>query len=97
MRPPDNLSDRRHDGAGRLVAAWLLDRYFAPLLGAVSLLAAAFGASLLARETLSTPQALVAIALLGLTSGVEVDLLPYLVVRYFGRSPPLEPQSNSWP
>lgn len=68
---------------GRLLAGYLLDRlfapyvalafFFAPLLGIVLLLAAA-----------STESAFVAALLVGAGLGAEVDLIAYLLSRYFG-------------
>jgi predicted MFS family arabinose efflux permease len=70
--------------AGRLLGGWLLDRAWAPLIGAAFLLPAAFGSWTLSHDGVTAHQAMIAIVLLGLASGLEVDLLPYLVARYIG-------------
>jgi MFS family permease len=70
--------------AGRLVGGWLLDKVWAPALGAAVLAAAASGGWILSQQTISPTEAAVAILLLGFAGGAEVDLLPYLTVRYMG-------------
>jgi predicted MFS family arabinose efflux permease len=70
--------------AGRLLGGWLLDQAWAPLIGAIFLLPAAFGIWALSQDGLTAREAMVAIVLIGFASGLEVDLLPYLVARYIG-------------
>jgi MFS family permease len=68
----------------RLVAGYLFDRFFAPLVGAACFAAAAVGAMALA---IGDPTAVIVIAaaiLLGVGAGAESDLLALLVSRYFG-------------
>lgn len=72
--------------AGRLGCGWLMDRIWAPLVGAASLVAAAGGCLLLASDGSSFNSALLAIVLLALAAGAEYDLLSFLVGRYFGLS-----------
>lgn len=69
---------------GRLTAGWLMDRIWAPLLGVIVLTGASLGSWILSQQVLSNQEAMFAIVLLGLTAGAEVDLLSYLVTRYFG-------------
>jgi len=69
---------------GRLVAGWLIDRAWAPLIGAVVLLGAALGSWMLSQHVLSYHTTMLAIAGIGLAGGVEIDLLSYLVSRYIG-------------
>jgi len=68
----------------RLVAGYLFDRFFAPLVGAACFAAAAVGAMALA---IGDPTAVIVIAaaiFLGVGAGAESDLLALLVSRYFG-------------
>ena len=69
--------------AGRLLTGWLLDRYHAPAVSAALLTIAALGVLLLSIVH-SVPLALVAALLIGIGTGGEVDVNPYLLSRYFG-------------
>jgi len=69
---------------GRVSAGLLIDRFWAPAVGAV-LLAVPLAGSLLLIGTLPSPLLIgVAVFLVGLTAGAEFDLLAYLTGRYFG-------------
>ena len=68
---------------GRIVAGWLLDRYFAPRVSFFLLLAPAAGIAVLSFAA-SLTTAAVAAALIGLGLGGEADITPYLLTRYFG-------------
>ena len=70
--------------ASRLVCGWLMDQIWAPLVGAVSLVAAGFGLLMLGSDPMSFEQALLAIFLIGFAAGAEYDLMSLLVSRYFG-------------
>ena len=65
---------------GRLIAGWLLDRYWAPAV-AVALLMPPVAACLLLA---SHQWPALAVALVGLAGGAEFDLIAYLCLRYFG-------------
>jgi MFS family permease len=67
----------------RLVSGFLLDRVFAPLLGAACFLAAAIGLALLLSTQVPALLTL-GIVFCGIAIGLEYDLLPYLVSRYVG-------------
>lgn len=69
---------------GRVAVGWLIDRYFAPLVGALLVIPA--GLAVLAFNLHAPPFALaVAVVFLaGLAAGAEVDLMAYLTARYFG-------------
>jgi MFS family permease len=68
--------------SGRLITGLLIDRYFAPYVGAAMFAIAA--ASIAAMGTLSAPAMLVATAgLVGVAWGAEVDLLSFLTSKYF--------------
>lgn len=69
---------------GRLACGWLMDKVWAPLVGAVSLTAAAVGCVLLALSPINFGMGIIAIALIGFAAGAEYDLLSFLVGRYFG-------------
>jgi predicted MFS family arabinose efflux permease len=67
---------------GRLLIGWLIDRVFAPRVAAVIFAIAACGCLLLAYG--GAPYARPAAFLVGFALGAEVDLMAYLVSRYFG-------------
>ena len=70
--------------AGRLLGGVLVDRFWAPAVGTVILMLGAVSCLILSLDQVSFPLACMAILLLGLTSGVEFDLMSYLVARYLG-------------
>jgi len=65
---------------GRLVAGWLLDRLWAPIVGLIVLVPSALACLLMAWQIAPV----FAIALLGLAGGAEFDLIAFLCLRYFG-------------
>jgi predicted MFS family arabinose efflux permease len=67
---------------GRIGVGFLLDRSPAPLVAVATLLLAASGAMLLYMFGLT--YAPLAVMLIGLAAGAEVDLIAYLCSRYFG-------------
>jgi MFS family permease len=67
---------------GRVGTGYLLDRLFAPRVAAIFFAGAALGIGLLWLGT--TPLAFAGAFLVGLGLGAEVDLIAYLVSRYFG-------------
>jgi MFS family permease len=69
--------------AGRLVTGWLLDRFRAPLVASALLLIAATGAVTLAASDRFATGVLAAV-LVGFGTGGEIDVIPYLLARYFG-------------
>jgi predicted MFS family arabinose efflux permease len=69
---------------GRLVGGWLIDRVWAPALAMIVLLCAALGCAILSQAQVTALEASAAIALVGLTAGLEYDMLSYLVARYIG-------------
>jgi MFS family permease len=68
---------------GRVATGYLLDRFFAPHLAAVVFGGAATGIGLLWMNH-STATVLAGAFLVGLGLGAEVDIIAYLVSRYFG-------------
>jgi MFS family permease len=66
--------------AGRLLTGYLLDRIFAPYVAAAVFLLAAGGLALLANPVAP----LLGVVGLGFTAGTEVNLIGYMVSRYFG-------------
>lgn len=68
---------------GRVAFGILLDRYFAPYVAAINILAALAGVLLLWSGA-PEPVPLLALMLLGLSFGAEIDVISYLVSRYFG-------------
>lgn len=68
---------------GRFLGGYLLDRIFAPVVGAVMFLLLA-ASCLLLLASVSVLGATIAGALAGLSLGLEVDLIAYLVSRYYG-------------
>ena len=69
--------------AGRLLAGYLVDRVFAPHVATIFFLAPIAGFALLA--TASGPLAATGVVLMGLGLGTEIDLIAFLVSRYFGQ------------
>ncbi|MFC0407116.1 MFS transporter [Roseomonas elaeocarpi] len=67
---------------GRILAGYVVDRFFAPYVAAVMFAAAAGGCALLALGGVA--MAPVAALMIGLSLGAEVDLMAYLTARYFG-------------
>jgi len=68
---------------GRLVSGFLLDRFFGPFVAAFFFLLPCGGIFLLSQGH-GTPVVVVAGITMGVTLGAEVDLIGFLVSRYFG-------------
>jgi len=68
---------------GRLLAGYLVDRFFAAHVATVLFLAPIGGFALLASASGSLPT--IGVILLGLGLGTEIDLIAFLVSRYFGQ------------
>ena len=68
--------------AGRLLAGYLVDRFFAPLVATVFFLAPIAGFVLLSSASGALPA--IGVILLGLGLGTEIDLIAFLVSRYYG-------------
>jgi predicted MFS family arabinose efflux permease len=69
---------------GRLVSGYLLDRVFAPYLAAAVFLVPLIGIVLLLAGVTSTALVVCAAVCFGLSLGAEVDIIGFLVGRYFG-------------
>jgi predicted MFS family arabinose efflux permease len=69
--------------AGRLLAGYLVDRIFAPLVATVFFLAPIAGFVLLSTPSGASPA--IGVILLGLGLGTEIDLIAFLVSRYMGQ------------
>jgi predicted MFS family arabinose efflux permease len=67
---------------GRLLVGFAVDRIFAPRVAIAILLACILG--VLALATVGAAVALPAAFVIGFSVGAEVDLIGYLVARYFG-------------
>jgi MFS family permease len=68
---------------GRVFAGWLMDRFFAPYV-AIAFLVGPIGGLLLFANSTSPAAAVVAALLIGLAAGAEVDVIAYMIGRYFG-------------
>jgi MFS family permease len=68
---------------GRAFAGFLMDRMFAPYVAAVIILLPMTGAAMLAGGAVGGP-ALLAAVFLGLAAGAELDVIAFLITRYFG-------------
>ena len=68
---------------GRVGAGYLLDRFFAPRVAALFFGCVAAGIGLFLTHG-STPVALAGAFFVGLGLGAEVDIIPFLISRYFG-------------
>jgi MFS family permease len=69
----------------RIVIGILLDKYFAPRVGMVCFMLSAMGTAFLAFGAVG-PTAFLAAIFFGFSVGAELDLLAYLITRYFGLS-----------
>ncbi len=70
--------------AGRVAVGFLVDHFWAPLVGFLVFLPATIAVAVLATADLGTAGLVLAILAIGLAAGSEVDLMGYLVSRYFG-------------
>ena len=68
---------------GRLLAGWLVDRIFAPYVASIFFLAPIAGFAFLASGGELLPA--IGVVLMGLGLGTEIDLIAFLVSRYFGQ------------
>jgi MFS family permease len=69
---------------GRALGGWLIDRVWAPAVACVLLCLVALACWLLARHSVGFATALGCIVAFGFASGIEYDLMGFLVARYFG-------------
>lgn len=69
--------------AGRIVSGWLLDRSTRPLVPSLLLLVPAIGCALLASGSAGSVP-IVGVMLLGFGIGAEIDMMGFLISRYFG-------------
>jgi MFS family permease len=70
--------------AGRLISGFLLDRFFAPHLAAIIFVIPLIGLAMLFGGVQAVPLVLLASICLGFGLGAEVDIIGFLVGRYFG-------------
>ncbi len=68
---------------GRLIAGYIIDHVFAPYVAIVFLLAPLGGLAILGSGTQAVSP-LVGTVLLGLGIGAEIDLMSFIITRYFG-------------
>lgn len=69
---------------GRIIAGYLIDRFWAPGVAFVMLSLPAVSCLILAGDVQSVGKATIAAAIIGLAAGAEFDLISYLTSRYFG-------------
>lgn len=69
---------------GRIVGGYLLDKFNPSLVGATLILSLSLAFVLLSGENLSAGMIILAIALAGFGTGVEFDVLSYLISKTFG-------------
>lgn len=70
--------------AGTLTTGLLVDRIWAPAVGCVFTLLPVIGISLLLPEAPTLAMAAVGLILIGLAQGAEIDVVAYIIARYFG-------------
>lgn len=70
--------------AGRLLAGFLVDRFWAPMIAAIFLCAPCVAALILAGSTTAPMLIGLTALIIGLAAGAELDLLAFLTSRYFG-------------
>jgi MFS family permease len=69
---------------GRPAGGWLIDRFWAPAVAFVLLAAPALAFFIMAHVQLNIPILAACVFLIGFASGVEYDVVAYLVSRFFG-------------
>jgi MFS family permease len=67
-----------------IVIGFLLDRIWAPLVGFIATLVPVVGCFLLMSDHVTVQTASIAVILIGLAVGAEIDIAGYLTARYFG-------------
>lgn len=70
--------------AGRLLAGFLMDKVWAPAVAAAFLGMPLVSAIILQQPLLNETQIMVAALIVGLAAGAELDIMAYLISRYFG-------------
>jgi MFS family permease len=68
---------------GRVSTGWFMDRYFAPRVAMCYMIAPLIGLALFATQT-GVAVSFVSAMCMGLAAGAEIDVIAYLVSRYFG-------------
>ena len=69
---------------GRLVAGFLMDRLWAPMIAAIFLCMPCLAAFILTTDNISPMLLGLSALIVGLAAGAELDLMAFLVSRYFG-------------
>lgn len=69
---------------GRLLAGYLIDRVWAPLIAAIFLCAPCVAALILTGSDIAPALIIVSALIIGLAAGAELDLFAYLTGRFFG-------------
>jgi predicted MFS family arabinose efflux permease len=69
---------------GRIVGGWLLDRFWAPAVGAILLALPGLSLWALASDPINPTVAGLSIFLIGFGLGIEYDFVAFIVARYFG-------------
>jgi MFS family permease len=67
----------------RILIGYIMDRFFAPYVAIICFLLATIGLAVLAGGAAGT-LAFVAVILIGISMGAEIDMLAFLTGRYFG-------------
>ena len=70
--------------AGRLLAGFLMDKVWAPAVAALFLGMPLVSAIILQQLLLNETQIMIAALIVGLAAGAELDIMAYLISRYFG-------------
>jgi MFS family permease len=70
--------------SGRIITGFALDRFPAPWVGAIATVAPAIGIVLLMLPAPSFALTALAVALIGMQQGSEIDLFAYFISRNFG-------------
>jgi sugar phosphate permease len=71
---------------GTLTSGILVDRIWAPLVGCVFTLLPVVGCLMLLSSNPGLTAIMVAVVLIGLAQGAEIDVVAYMIARYFGMS-----------
>lgn len=70
--------------AGALLSGLLVDRFWAPMVAFILNIAPAIGCLLLLPATISPWLLYTALVMIGLGQGAEIDIVAYMIARYFG-------------
>ena len=69
---------------GALLSGFLVDRFWAPMIAFVLNITPAIGCLLLLPDTVAPWMLYASVLMIGLGQGAEIDIVAYMIARYFG-------------